>query len=41
MYALNDEQLKRLLDKVKTFSDDITMEFGLGNVRKRLLLKVN
>lgn len=26
---MNDEQFKNMLDIVKTFSDDITMEFGL------------
>ena len=28
-YAINDNEQKRLLDTVKTFSDDIKMEFGL------------
>ena len=38
MYALNDEQIKKLLGTVRTFSDDINMEFGL---EKCILLKVN
>ena len=28
-YAMNDEQLKKLLDVIKIFSDVIKMEFGL------------
>ena len=31
---MNDEQLKKLLDIIKIFSDDIKMEFGLDKCAK-------
>ena len=38
-YAMNDEQLKKLLDIIKIFSDDIKMEFGLGKCAKATFIK--
>ena len=36
---MNDEQLKKLLDIVKTFSDDTKMEFGLDKCAKATFIK--
>ena len=38
-YAMNDEQLKKLLDKVNIFSTDIKMEFGLDKCAKATFIK--
>jgi len=38
-YAMNDNQLKNLLDIVNTFSDDIKMEFGLDKCAKATFIK--
>ena len=38
-YAMNDEQLKKLLDIIKIFSDDIEMEFGLDECAKATFVK--
>ena len=38
-YAMNDEQLKKLLDIIKIFSDDIKMEFGLDKCTKATVIK--
>ena len=38
-YAMNDEQLKKLLDIIKIFSDDIKMEFGLDKCAKATFIK--
>ena len=38
-YAMNDEQLKKLLDIIKIFSDDIKMEFGLDKCAKATFFK--
>ena len=37
--AMNDEQLKKLLDIIKIFSDDIKMEFGLDICAKATFIK--
>ena len=39
VYAVNDEQLKKLLGIVNTFSDDINMEFGLEKCAKSTFIK--
>ena len=38
-YAMNDEQLKKLLDIVNIFSTDIKMEFGLDKCAKATFIK--
>ena len=38
-YAMNDNQLKNLLDIMNTFSDDIKMEFGLDKCAKATFIK--
>ena len=38
-YAMNGEQLKKLLDIIKIFSDDIKMEFGLDKYAKATFIK--
>ena len=38
-YAMNDEQLKKLLDIIKIFSDDIKKEFGLDKCPKATFIK--
>ena len=38
-YAMNDEQLKKLLDIIKIFSGDIKMEFGLDKYAKATFIK--
>ena len=38
-YARNDNEQKKLLDTVKTFSDDIKMEFGLDKCAKATFKK--
>ena len=38
-YAMSDEQLKKLLDIIKIFSDDIKMEFGLDKYAKATFIK--
>ena len=38
-YAMNDEQLKKLLDIIKIFSHDINMEFGLDKYAKATFFK--
>ena len=38
-FAMKDEQLKKLLEIVKTFSDDIRMEFGLDKCAKATFIK--
>ena len=40
MYAVNDEQLKKLMDIVMTFSDDINMEFGLDKCARATFIKI-
>ena len=38
-YAMNDENLKKLLDSMKIFSDNIKMEFGLDKCKKATFIK--
>ena len=38
-YAMKDEQLKKLLDIIKIFSDDIKMKFGLDKCAKATFIK--
>ena len=38
-YGMSDEQLKKLLDIIKIFSDDIKMEFGLDKYAKATFIK--
>ena len=38
-YAMNDEKLKKLLDIIKIFSDDIKMKFGLDKCAKAIFIK--
>ena len=38
-YAMNDEQLKKLLDTVNIFSTDIKMDFGLDKCAKATFIK--
>ena len=38
-YAMNNNQLKNLLDIANTFSDDIKMEFGLDKCAKATFIK--
>ena len=38
-YAMNDEHLKKLLEIIKIFSDDIKMEFGLDKCAKATFIK--
>ena len=37
--SVNDEQLKKLLDIIKIFSNDIKMEFGLDKCTKATFIK--